>query len=117
MSDNNPFSSVDVNSVPPPRELKPKKGGQYRNPVSETPVTRAAAQKATGQTAGMHGNYKQANFKLKPEVLDQIDIWADRLNVNKSQLKRYLTWRGLRALEEGERPEYTQSAKEDLLDY
>lgn len=116
MSDNNPFSDVDIRSVPPPRELKPKKG-QYRSPDAETPVTRAAAQKATGQTAGMHGNYKQANFKLKPEVLDQIDSWSERLNVNKSQLKRYLTWRGLQALEAGERPEYTQSAKKDLLDY
>jgi hypothetical protein len=113
MSD--PFSGIDTGNVPirEPKKSKTK----YNQPTTTIPVTRVDGQRATGETAGMHGQYKQANFKLKPEVIDQIDEWARQLNVNKSQLKRYLTWRGLQALNEGERPEYIESSKMDLRDY
>lgn len=107
------FANVDPGKV----TVREPKKSKYTQPTTSAPITRAATQKATGDTAGMHGQYKQANFKLKPEVLDEIDVWAERLKVNKSQLKRYLAWRGLQALEEGERPEYTESSKMDLRDY
>jgi hypothetical protein len=98
------FADVDLSQVER-RQIKGK--GKFLSPGADTPVNRAATQKATGDTAGMHGQYKQANFKLKLETLDEIDAWAEKLRCNKSQLKRYLAWRGLRALEEGERPEYS----------
>lgn len=111
-----PFADINAQDVVV-RESPKSKRAKYQNPTSAAPVSRLDAQRATGNNRGMHGNYKQANFKLKPEVLDEIDLWAERLGVNKSQLKRYLAWRGLQALEEGERPEYAEVAKKDLLDY
>ncbi len=115
MSSGDPFADVNAEQV----EMKPspkKKGRVFKQAAAG--VSRLDTQVATGTNTGMHGQYKQANFKLRPEVVDQIDEWARRLGVNKSQLKRYLAWRGLQALEDGERPEYSgENVQRDLVEY
>lgn len=116
MNEDSPFDNIDLTAVEKKAPPSAKKGKDKFNRAAEG-VSRQETQKATGDNAGMHGSYKQANFKLKPEVIDQIDEWAVALNCNKSQLKRYLTWRGLQALQAGERPDYSSSNQLDLADY
>lgn len=111
MSDD-PFAGISADK--PEVRTPAKKKSKFQSAAPE--ISRAQTQKATGDSAGMHGFYKQANFRLKPETLDEIDQWAKELRCNKSQLKRYLAWRGLQALRDGERPEYADGALE-LADY
>lgn len=110
MSDD-PFAGISSNN---PEVRAPVKKGKFKSAAPE--ITRAQTQKATGDSAGMHGAYKQANFRLKPETIDEIDQWAKELRCNKSQLKRYIAWLGLQALKAGERPEYAEGTLE-LSDY
>lgn len=98
------------------RKPAKRKSGKPDYQKAAPDITRKQTQQATGDNAGMHGFYKQANFRLKPEVLDEIDQWAKELRCNKSQLKRYLAWRGLQALRDGERPDYAEGTLE-LTDY
>lgn len=53
----------------------------------------------------MHGRYKQVLVRLLPEDADRLDAAAQELGLNKEDTKRWLILRGLRAFDEGERPE------------
>ncbi|MCP4425127.1 MAG: hypothetical protein GY803_11585 [Chloroflexi bacterium] len=95
-------------------EDEPKKiGGKY-HPASalQGQVTVAQADKASrsqvGKDGRYHGKYRQITMRLRPEVAREMEDWATRLNVSKAALQRYVIWRGLQALEDGERPETTR---------
>lgn len=114
MSDD-PFSNVTQEVVVKKTPTKKSKRDMFKTAGSG--VTRQDTQKATGDNKGMHGQYKQANFRLRPELLDEIEQWADDLQCNKSQLKRYIAWLGLEAMRNGARPEFANSNRRDLIDY
>ena len=110
MSFDDPFSNVDPGEdeeepKPKPRRKRSKKE-QFERPVN---VSRKDVYKATG-TGGsvMHGNYYQLTTRIRPEVVDELRDWADRLNMTQQDLQRYCFYRGLEALEEGERPEFEE---------
>lgn len=111
MSFDDPFSALE------PEEEKEKekktstprratKKDRFERPIE---VSRKDVYKATG-TGGsvMHGNYYQLTTRIDPDVVEKLRDWADRLNMTQQDLQRYCFYRGLEALEEGERPEFEE---------
>jgi len=108
MSFDDPFSGLD----PSEEEEKPKsrraptKKERFERPID---VSRKDVYKATGAGGSvMHGNYYQLTTRIHPDVVEELRNWADRLNMTQQDLQRYCFYRGIEALEEGERPEFEE---------
>lgn len=89
-----------------------KLGGKHVPTAAIKNVTVAQADRATtgkkasGEKDGRyHGQYRQVTLRLRPEVVRDIEEWAIKLKVDKAALQRFIVWRGVQALEAGERPE------------
>lgn len=97
-------------------EDSPKLDGKHTPSAALGGVTVAQAEKVTSRgkrgkgkkDARFHGQYRQITLRLRPEVVRDIEEWAARLDVDRTALQRFLVWRGLQALAEGERPELSQ---------
>lgn len=83
-----------------------KPNTQFEQPIN---VSRRDAYKATG-TGGsaMHGNYYQLTTRLPLELVDYLKEWAAHLAMSQQDLQRWCFYRGLEALEAGERPEFEE---------
>ena len=112
MSFDDPFSALEPEEEKEKEKKKPasrrasSKKDRFERPID---VSRKDVYKATG-TGGsvMHGNYYQLTTRIDPDVVEQLREWADRLNMTQQDLQRYCFYRGLEALEEGERPEFEE---------
>lgn len=93
---------------------EPKKIGGKTPAPALTDVTVAQADRAATGKKGKkdnryHGQFRQVTLRLRPETVREIEEWATRLDVsNQAALQRYIIWRGLKALQDGERPEMSQ---------
>ncbi|MFZ0543857.1 MAG: hypothetical protein WAM60_00370 [Candidatus Promineifilaceae bacterium] len=105
MSFDDPFANIEPQK-PKKSQPRSKKKDQFDRPLA---VSRREAYKATG-TGGsaMHGEYYQLTTRLPLELVDQIREWASGLNMTQQDLQRYCFYRGLQALDEGERPEFEE---------
>lgn len=106
MSFDDPFAGLEQE----PEEEKPKarrtptKKDRFDRPIE---VSRKDVYKATGTGRSvMHGNYYQLTTRIEPEVVEELRSWAEKLNMTQQDLQRYCFYRGLEALEIGERPEF-----------
>lgn len=111
MSFDDPFSALEPEEEKEKERKKPtprraSKKDRFERPID---VSRKDVYKATG-TGGsvMHGNYYQLTTRIDPDVVEQLREWAVRLNMTQQDLQRYCFYRGLEALEEGERPEFEE---------
>jgi hypothetical protein len=109
MSFEDPFANVDTAASPSKKETKSQaktKKGQFDQPLS---VSRRDAYKATGTgSSAMHGTHYQLTTRLPFEIVDELREWAAKMGMTQQDLQRYCFYRGLQALEEGERPEFEE---------
>lgn len=118
MSDEKSASPLDLLGEP---EKKPRRStGRGPKPDFADPLndlTPAQMKKATtkGQYR-MHGSFAQVMFRLPPEYADAIDRIADRESMSKADVKRWLVVVGLKAYEEGRRPELTETVVRKTVD-
>lgn len=104
-----PFAGLDKEQDQPqkkPARTRPTAADKFDQPLA---VTRRDAFRATG-TGGsvMHGQLYQLTTRLPLETVDEIRQWAADLGMTQQDLQRYCFYRGLQALEEGERPEFEE---------
>lgn len=104
-----PFAGVESSSPkpdkPPSGKGKPKKD-KFDQPIS---ISRREVYKATGTgSSAMHGKHYQLTTRLSLEIVDQLREWATTLGMTQQDLQRYCFYRGLQALEDGERPEFEE---------
>jgi hypothetical protein len=88
---------------------------EFGDPLSD--LTPAKMKKAT--TKGryrMHGSYAQVMFRLPPEYASAIDRIAEKENMTKADVKRWLAMVGLKAYEAGRRPELTEEIVRRTVD-
>ena len=64
----------------------------------------------------MHGSFPQVMFQLPPEYSIAIDRIAEKEGMTKSDVKRWLVVVGLKAYEEGRRPELTETVVRKTVD-
>ena len=108
MGYNDPFADVEPTQ---PRRQQNRHSGRrddgYDQPLDD--VSRKDVAKATG-TGGsvMHGTKYQLTTRIPLELLEAIREWAAFLETTQQDLQRYCFYRGLLALEEGERPEFEE---------
>ncbi len=107
MSFDDPFASID--EPPDSRKPKPRRGRPQDKFDRPLDVSKRDVYRATG-TGGsvMHGNLYQLTTRLPLEVVDQMREWAADLGMTQQDLQRYCFYRGLQALELGERPEFEE---------
>jgi len=86
------------------RPSKGKKAAAIDVPFSEVADISEKVDKATNARSVKHGRYRQLTFRLDPEAIDDIRVWAERIGVSMEDMKRWLVARGVQALEKGERP-------------
>ena len=97
MSFDDPFAGIE------PKKPKRKPNKTFDKPLD---VSRQDVSKVTGKGKSvMHGKYYQMTTRLPEDVVEAIRWWANELNMTQEDIKRYCFFRGLEALEEGERPE------------
>jgi hypothetical protein len=104
-----PFSDLDA-SEQEDEQKKPKsrptKREDFEQPIE---LQRRDAARATGRGESVyHGNYYQLTTRLPEGLVDEIRRWAADLNMTQQDVQRYCFYRGLEALEEGERPEFEE---------
>jgi hypothetical protein len=91
----------------------PMIGGKHTPAPALVNVTVAQAERAAtskkAKDGRYHGQYRQVTLRLRPETVREVEEWAAQLGIsNLAALQRYIIWRGLKALQDGERPEMTQ---------
>jgi hypothetical protein len=103
-----PFAGLgDAEPVKKPAKPRPrKKKDPFQQPLD---VSRRDVFKATG-TGGsvMHGKLYQLTTRLPLELVEELRSWAADLSMTQQDLQRYCFYRGLPALEDGERPEFEE---------
>jgi hypothetical protein len=109
MSFEDPFAGIESKPVEKKvggRKMPAKKTDTFQAPLA---VTRQDAIKATGVGKGiMHGKQYQLTTRIPIEVVDELREWAANLGMTQQDLQRYCFYRGLEALEAGERPEFEE---------
>lgn len=105
-----PFANLDPAdakpSAKPSAKPRPTPKGKFDKPLV---VSRQEAYKATGSGGSvMHGRHYQLTSRLPMEIVDQLRDWAEKLGMSQQDLQRYCFYRGLQALEDGERPEFEE---------
>ncbi len=115
MAFDDPFAGIESPKEKPSRLSSPRheKGKQFEQPLD---ISKRDVYKATG-TGGsvMHGNYYQLTTRLQMKFVEQIKEWASALNMTQQDLQRWCFYRGLQALEEGERPEFEEVIVQNKL--
>lgn len=111
----NPLDLLDEPEEKPRRSTGRGQKPEFADPLGD--LTPAKMKKATtkGQYR-MHGNYAQVMFRLPPEYADAIDRIAEKEDMTKADTKRWLVMVGLKAYEEGRRPELTERVVRKTLD-
>ena len=89
-------------AFPPTPPARPARNRTFDDGLAG--ATRGQAARATGRKSVARGQYVQLTFRLPEEFLTQISRRAAELGVTQEDMKRWLVWRGLQALDEGERP-------------
>lgn len=113
MSDN-PLDLLDDPEEKPQRSGKGKKPN-FADPLGD--LTPGKMKKATtkGQYR-MHGSYAQVMFRLPPEYAAAIDRIAEKEDMTKADVKRWLVAVGLKAYESGQRPQVTEEVVRKTVD-
>ncbi len=101
MAFDNPFGDATDN---PPKKKRRKRTPEFAQPLNVSPE-RVREATGTGRSR-KHGKFMQLTFRLPEEDVKAVGEWAEFLGMSKEDVKRYIVWRGLLALEEGERPEF-----------
>ena len=106
MSYDDPFAGLESTEPKKPKPRQTRKKDRFDQPLE---VSRRDVFRATG-TGGsvMHGKHYQLTTRLPLEIVDQIREWAADLGMTQQDLQRYCFYRGLQALDEGERPEFEE---------
>ena len=106
MSYDDPFAGLDPAEPKKPQRRQTRKKERFDQPLE---VSRRDVFRATG-TGGsvMHGKHYQLTTRLPLEIVDQVREWAADLGMTQQDLQRYCFYRGLQALDEGERPEFEE---------
>jgi hypothetical protein len=107
MSYDDPFASLEPEEHEKPKPRRsPTKKGKFDQPLE---ISRRDVYKATGSGGSvMHGKQYQLTTRLPLELVEEIREWAADLRMTQQDLQRYCFYRGLRSLEEGERPEFEE---------
>ena len=103
MTFKDPFANIDSSK-------KPASGGGQRKKgefdAALKSVTRREASRATGRgKSAMHGKNYQLTTRVPMELVDELRDWAAQLGMTQQDVQRYCFYRGLQALNSGERPE------------
>lgn len=107
MSFDDPFANIEPANTP----SKPSKPRATRKDKFDQPLTltRRDAYKATGTgTSAVHGRFYQLTTRVPFEMMDALREWAAYLGTSQQDLQRYCFYRGMQALQQGERPEFEE---------
>ena len=97
MTFKDPFANIDSSK-------KSASGGGQRK-KGEFDAAREAS-RATGRgKSAMHGKNYQLTTRVPMELVDELRDWAAQLGMTQQDVQRYCFYRGLQALNSGERPE------------
>ncbi len=105
MAFKDPFANIEPPKKPKQTSTAPKRKKDAFDSAIKG-VTRREASKATGRgKSTMHGKNYQLTTRVPLEMVDELRDWAAQLGMTQQDLQRYCFYRGLQALNEGERPE------------
>lgn len=104
MAFKDPFANIEPPKKPQSTSTPARKKGEFDSAIKG--VTRREASKATGRgKSTMHGKNYQLTTRVPLDLVDELRDWAAKLGMTQQDLQRYCFYRGLQALEDGERPE------------
>ncbi len=118
MSDEQSANPLDLLGEPEEKPRHPAGRGPkpaFIDPLGDLTPTRMKKATTRGQYR-MHGNYAQVMFRLSPEYATAIERIADREGMTRADVKRWLVAVGLKAYEEGRRPELTEEVVRRTVD-
>lgn len=107
MSFDDPFANLEPTNTPAkPGKTRTNRKDKFDQPLT---LTRREAFKATNTgNSAIHGKFYQLTTRVPFEMMDALREWAAYLGTSQQDLQRYCFYRGLQALQQGERPEFEE---------